>query len=299
MRHSFEIHYKAEFNGNRDRFRERVELDFKDVSELEAPIAMQWPGAFSRWFEGRHYIDFNADIAKLADNYIDLRQGSADRKYTPKRYPETETSAERAAALIGADQFETDCIFVSGKAWLVCDEPKLWASPNGVRVEYRFPVSKRAADLRWNENGFSPEIASSSYRADDAEDAIAACGGGEVQNHMIFVHEPASITFDPVKSGLLSCSRALCEMFAETAFGDVNPHVAVRLAELRTCMWKKGDIDIDYDHLAELAANAVDAVRTHGRKRGLQWMDRIVERWSNRPIGTDLGYRVPPQHPRN
>lgn len=291
MKHSFDIHYRADLDGNRERFREHVELEFKDVSELEAPIAMQWPGACSRWYEGRHYMKFTVAIDQLVENYIDLRQGSSDRKYTAKRYPATETSAERSAALAEAHQFETDCIVVAGGVWLVCDEPKLWASPNGVRVEYRFPASKKAAELRWNESGFSPEIAASSYRADDAEDAIAACGGGTMQNHLIFVHEPASITFDPARSGLLSCSRALCEMFGKSLFGDINPHVAGRIAELRACMWQKGDSDIDYEELAELAAVAVQAVRTHGRKRGFQWMDRIVERWNDRPIGADLGYR--------
>lgn len=292
MQLALDIHYKSDFDGETSRFRERVELEFEEVSLEDAPIAVEWEDGCTRWYGGRHHIDFGVGIEMLTDNYIDLRKGSEDRKFAPKRYPLTAESQERAAALVAAASFARDCIVVGGRPWLACAEPSLWASPEGVRIQYRHPSTKKGRFLRYNECGLSPDIAAATFRADEIDDAIRQAPDAAETHEVPVVHIPSSLNLDPMRDGLLVCASALVHLYSKVAFEEMNPFVAAHLAELRACTWNRKLEDIDFEELADRAARAVHSVRTHGRKRGLAWMDRAVERWNDRPMGTDLRFPV-------
>ncbi|MCV9964275.1 hypothetical protein OIU34_20525 [Pararhizobium sp. BT-229] len=290
MRLALDTHYKADFDGETSRFRERVELEFEEVAAADAPIAVEWDGGCTRWFGGRHYKDFGVGVEMLTDNYLDLRVGSEDRKFAAKRYPLTAESQERAAALEAANRFARDCLIIDGRPWLVCAEPSLWASPEGVRIQYQYPSTKKGRYLRYNECGMSPEVATTTFRADEFEAALRFVPGDAQTHDVPVIHEPSSLNLDPVRDGLIVCAQALCHLYSKVEFEEMNPIVAAHLAELRACTWNREPDEVDFEELADRAERAVHTVRTQGRKRGLAWMDRAIKRWHDRSMGDDLRF---------
>jgi hypothetical protein len=297
MRYTTDIHYKGEHQGDMCRFRERIDLEFTEQALSDAPVAVEWSGGCTRWHDGRHFMDFGVTFDRLAENYLDLRVGSEDRMYSAKRYPLVADTEQRANALRHAANFVNDCIVIDGKPWLVCAEPTLWASPNGLRVEFRFASTKKARFLRFNETGIAPQISVATFRVDEVDEALRVASEGAELHQIPVVHIPSSINSDPACEGLLACARTLCDIYADVPFSEMNPFVAAHLAELRATMWNLADDEINLEQLADRAVRAVNTVRTEGRKRGLLWMDRAVERWHERPIGPDILAPVLPGSP--
>jgi hypothetical protein len=312
------IHYDAQAMGWNSRFAEVVRVNIMEITDTEAPVAVEWQYGKTRWFDGNHY----KFIARVFDGeqdpnlrssalsryingdgsrsysytrpYADTRILSSDRKFSPRRYPAVEDSVHRLNALEKAVAFSNDCILVGDDLLMRCGEPRLIYRPASrlLSAAIEIDVTEWTTDPnRFGRDVRQPTLITAAYSARlDAADQILAIASGWalVPDAPIFVlHIPDSIIREDYSEML---KEAAIGVVADSKNGGFSWIEA--LEEMNLLKDHVGREEFDLDYLSELLSGLGSKLSADERNRK-HYIATVLRRWEDRPIGTDLAFDGP------